>query len=567
MLAAHQVRAIECMRALEATGDVRDAAGRSVSTRVGWFADPPGAGKTRVIIAVATGAPPIEKVIAYSTSAGDLASSTIHGLPPAGTELATTVVVVPPSIVAQWEAELVQAGVTYLAVRLAAHVTQLRVRVADADMPCVTLVCSMRYAEVCDALAGHVPHRLVLDEAPRLKHMSRRIAARFQWLVSATKEVPDICDLLPRGSRAYWGALHMLPTCSLNALVVRNADAAIVYPCQPTHVEHMCIGDAAMLLAPRQYVGPTVRALLDANDVQGALAELGGGASEDLMTVVRRRIASDTEETSLLARQLEIQLTRLTGQARERAVAHIARVNDRLERLRRDSVSADARFANALLSDCAICYSPLEYPVLVPCCQNLFCSTCMLAWLRERPGAACPACRAPNVRLIRIATPAPEAGEASEGQAGEAGEASEGQAGEAAAPAPRPELRTKAATVLEIVAAARAGVLIYSTHVGGMYTIRNKLDEAGVSHSELQGRSTTRDKALRCFRAGSVKVLFLSASENCAGIDLPGVSDIILYHQMPESTHTQIVGRGRRISRAEPLAVHSLVLAEDMWRV
>jgi superfamily II DNA or RNA helicase len=160
------------------------------------------------------------------------------------------------------------------------------------------------------------------------------------------------------------------------------------------------------------------------------------------------------------------------------------------------------------------------------------------------------------VRLTRIATPAPEAGEP--------GEAPEGQAREAAAP--RPELRSKAATVLEIVAAARAGVLIYSTHVGGMYTIRNKLDEAGVSHSELQGRSTTRDKALRCFRAGSVKVLFLSASENCAGIDLPGVSDIILYHQMPESTHTQIVGRGRRISRAEPLAVHSLVLAEDMWR-
>jgi hypothetical protein len=423
-------------------------------------------------------------------------------------------------------------------------------RVANTDMPCVTLVCSTRYTEVCNALAGHVPHRLVLYEAPRLKHMSRRIAARFQWLVSATKEVPDICDLLPRGSRAYWGALHVLSPCSLNALVVRNADATIVYPCQPTHVEHVCIGDAAMLLAPRQYVGPAVRAMLDANDVQGALAELGGGASEDVITVVRRRIASDTEVTSLLARQLEIQLARLTGGARERALSHIARVNDRLERLRRDSVSADARFANALLSDCAICYSPLEYPVLVPCCQNLFCTACMLAWLRERPGAACPACRAPNVRLIRIATPAPHAGEAVGGEAA----------------APRRELRSKAATVLEIVTAARAGVLVYSTHVGGMCTIRNKLDEAGVSHSELQGRSTMRDKALRCFRAGSVKVLFLNASENCAGIDLPGVSDIILYHQMPESTHTQIVGRGRRISRTEPLAVHSLVLTEDMWR-
>ena len=58
-------------------------------------------------------------------------------------------------------------------------------------------------------------------------------------------------------------------------------------------------------------------------------------------------------------------------------------------------------------------------------------------------------------------------------------------------------------------------------------------------------------------------VLFLNAGENCAGIDLPGVSDIILYHAMSPSTHTQIVGRGKRICRTEPLAVHNLVLADD----
>jgi hypothetical protein len=32
---------------------------------------------------------------------------------------------------------------------------------------------------------------------------------------------------------------------------------------------------------------------------------------------------------------------------------------------------------------------------------------------------------------------------------------------------------------------------------------------------------------------------------------------------MSPSTYTQIVGRGKRICRTEPLAVHSLVLADD----
>ena len=38
---------------------------------------------------------------------------------------------------------------------------------------------------------------------------------------------------------------------------------------------------------------------------------------------------------------------------------------------------------------------------------------------------------------------------------------------------------------------ARAGVLVYSANVAGLYTIRNKLEGAGISFSEIQGRSTT----------------------------------------------------------------------------
>jgi hypothetical protein len=555
MLAPHQLCAVAEMRRLEATGHVVDARGAAVHARVGWLADPPGAGKTRTVIAVASGEPPVERSIAYSVCAGDLASWTTTVHPAAGTPVATTVVVVPPSIVAQWESELANAGVGHFPVRLAAHVASLRERLALGDLPAVTLVCSARYAEACEALEGYVAHRLVLDEAPRLKLTGHRVAARFTWLVSASKESPDIADLLPRGSRAFWGALRVLPSHALRALTVRNSDASVVYRCSITSVEVVCVGDAAMLLASRQYVGASVRAMLDANDVQGALAELGGGPSEDLMTVVRRRIASDTEETGLLLRQVEIQLTRVSAAfARERLAAQRARLEERLERLRRDAASADARFADALGSDCAICHSTLEHPVLVPCCQNLFCAVCMLSWMQARANAPCPACRVEGARLIPIAT----------AETPQAPPAPEPEPEPEQVPPAAPALRTKAEAVLAIVTAARAGVLVYSTHVSGMYTIRNKLDEAGVSHSELQGRSTTRDKALRKFRAGDTKVLFLSASENCAGIDLPGVSDIVLYHRMPESTHTQIVGRGRRICRTEPLAVHTLVLPDDL---
>jgi hypothetical protein len=557
-LATHQHSAIAMIRATEAAYHTLDASGAIVHSRIGWFTDPPGAGKTRVIIEVTSGPAPVPRGVSYSTSAGDLVSATIHRPPPEGTTLETTIVVVPPSIVAQWESELSAAQVGYFPIRLVAHVATFVQRIVANDLPRVTLVCSTRYPEVCEALAGYVPVRLVLDEAPRLKLTAHSITARFTWLVSAAPEVASVHDLIPRGTRTYWALLRLLPIATLRQLVVRNADQTIVYPCSVVERRHVCAGDAAVLLVMRSYVGASVRARLDANDVQGALLELGAGSGDDLMTVVRRRIDSDAEETGLLIRQVGIQLLRLAGPAHERATAYLARLRERLERLHRDAHSADARFADALHSDCVICHSTLEHPVLVQCCQNLFCAVCILSWTQRNVAAVstCPACRAPNVQMVRISVP----GETADAET----PAPAGTLAPATAPATAtPQVQSKTETILAIIAAAVSGVLLYSDNVSGMYAIRNKLEEAGIVHGELRGRSTTRDKALRVFRDGGVKVLFLNAGENCAGIDLPGVSDIILYHAMSPSTYTQIVGRGKRICRTEPLAVHSLVLADD----
>jgi len=75
---------------------------------------------------------------------------------------------------------------------------------------------------------------------------------------------------------------------------------------------------------------------------------------------------------------------------------------------------------------------------------------------------------------------------------------------------------------------------------------------------EVKGQSRTRDKRLRDFASGATKVLALDATVNCAGIDLQSLSDIIIYHDMPDTVKEQIIGRGHRVNRAAPLAVHCL---------
>jgi hypothetical protein len=84
------------------------------------------------------------------------------------------------------------------------------------------------------------------------------------------------------------------------------------------------------------------------------------------------------------------------------------------------------------------------------------------------------------------------------------------------------------------------------------------LREAGHTVEEVKGQSRTRDKRLRDFAAGTIKVLALDATVNCAGIDLQSLSDIIIYHDMPDPVKEQIIGRGHRVNRAAPLTVHCL---------
>jgi len=64
------------------------------------------------------------------------------------------------------------------------------------------------------------------------------------------------------------------------------------------------------------------------------------------------------------------------------------------------------------------------------------------------------------------------------------------------------------------------------------------------------------------FKDGKLKVIFLNSSFDGAGLNLQEATDIILYHDMPPHTQSQIIGRANRIGRQLPLHVHHLSIKE-----
>jgi hypothetical protein len=551
-LFGYQRRCLLRMRSLEDAHGVTTP-DTHVDTRVGLLTDPPGAGKTRVIIALITsdGDPPaLPPPIYTDVVIPPLIRVNRTREPATGVACSnTTLVIVSQSLVAQWEREMRRSAAcneSMIVVRVMKDVTKLTsmIRPQNADLPPeiprVILTAVRRYSAL-NALfiqASVRFRRVVVDEAMHMHDASigRMPATAFTWLISAASEEATCREIVPPRSHAFWSSLSMLPTEALRLITVRTPNVDIVYPGSVQMRYYTCELDTALAFAARSLVSDQVRALLEANDIHSAIAAMGGSAEEDLMTVVRRRIQHDLQLATLERSRLVL-MNGATG----RFDANIARLDAREERLRRDAENAEDRFSTALTADCPICHDTIDVPVLLTCCQTLFCAECILTWWTHAHATlrACPACRSSDFRIEKIATDSTQP--------------------HARVIGPLQERRpTKADEVVRIVAGARGGVMVYSCHLTGLRRSICALREAGHTTEEIKGQSTTRDKRLRDFASGAVKVLALDATLNCAGIDLQSLTDIIMYHDMPDSVKEQIIGRGHRINRTGVLTVHCL---------
>ncbi len=121
---------------------------------------------------------------------------------------------------------------------------------------------------------------------------------------------------------------------------------------------------------------------------------------------------------------------------------------------------------------------------------------------------------------------------------------------------------TKCETIVNIIQKNEEGkFIIFSSEDVTFNLIREVLQEQSISCKEIKGRSESREKSIKQFKSGEIKVIFLNSSNNGAGINLQECTDIILYHEMTECVQTQILGRANRIGRIEHLIVHHLNVA------
>ena len=402
----------------------------------------------------------------------------------------------------------------------------------------VLLVNSTRYNELMDKIGTNVVwKRFIFDDAastpiPKMRHIN----AGFIWFVSATYQ--SLLSLRGLGYMKCFFRTFGYDT--LSNLVIKNDDEFVKYSFKMPEIieiKHKCINPRILSILGN-HIDSEVKLMISAGDIKGAIAKLGGGFSNDgnLVEIVSKR---HKEKLSNAKHSLEF------WKARQHSEKEIDMWTKKVKELEDIIADLDKKYKDVLNDDCNICYSSISDPLLTPCCQNIFCGSCIMTWLETNK--TCPLCRSViNVKeLIYIDknhSPCEDEKEVFEKK--------------------EELLVQKYEKVLEIVKKGipeGKKILIFSSYDESFNIIRRIFQDNRIDYIEMSGTKATRDSKLRKFHTGKVNVVFLNSKFSGAGINMCEATDIIFYHEMDSYIREQNIGRAMRIGRENPLTIHNLV--------
>lgn len=383
--------------------------------------------------------------------------------------------------------------------------------------------------------------RIMIDEAHELLSKVPLFDYRYLWLISGTFEhimrnlyssrnfmsyaLRDIvCDehiyfMLLRGDQEFVARSFSVPPLQEH-----------YYLCKlPTH-----------LMAIQPFVHQHVLERLNANDVEGAIRELGGKSEteNDIVELVTRDLMKDIHN-----KERERQYVESLEIAHDQKEYRMNHIQMELQRLQDRMQSLRDRVSQLNEKTCAICYDNIHNPMMLPC-THVFCGQCIVQWMKN--GHVCPECRQPACPQGLIAI------------------VNQKGSGEGPSAPTIPQFYSKEDTLMHILRQKPQGkFLVFSRVDSTFFGIRERLVNEGISHAEIKGSTSQMMNILQRFRDGQLQVILLNTYHAGSGIDISFATDVIIFHNMGLDK-VQAVGRAQRVGRVDPLAVHNLCYPHEM---
>ena len=386
--------------------------------------------------------------------------------------------------------------------------------------------------------------RIMIDEAHDIINNIPLFSFHFIWLISGTYQ-----SLLGRvyGSRTHmtYAIREILDEERMNLVLVKGEQTFVQQSFDiPIPVEHYYLCEIPRALsAIHPFLHPSIQNKINANDIEGAIRELGGKheTEQDMVQLVTRELERDFNN-----KQREVAYTESLEIPDDIKAPRLQTLRQELQKCQEKIDNLKQRLTCLDEKTCSICYDNFNNPIMLPC-THVFCGGCLLKWMQT--GNACPECRTiiSVKKLTAIVKTKPDTPSNESPLI--------------------PQILSKEDTLFKLLEERPNGrFLIFSQSDFTFTRIITRLTNIGISHAEIKGSTSTMMRILEQFRNGELKVILLNTYHAGSGIDMSCATDVVIYHNMGLDK-MQAVGRAQRVGRTTPLRIHNLCYPDEMSEV
>lgn len=298
----------------------------------------------------------------------------------------------------------------------------------------------------------------------------------------------------------------------------------------------------ARINAIKNFICKSVLDKINANDISGAIKDLGGKADtkENIIELVSNEIKREIQN-----KEIEKEYVNNLNIPNENKILRIKTIEKDIEKNNEKLKNLTDRITELNTKMCAICMYDIENPFMLECTHS-YCAQCIVRWISNN--MKCPECRNTiNTEKIisvmkEITTTENEISNQNSGN----------------------KIMDKIDTLLSIIEKNPSGkYLLFSKYDSGFYGLMRELENKNISCSEMKGNTSHMVNVLEKFRKGEINVILLNTNFAGSGIDINCATDVIIFHSMGLDKF-QAIGRAQRVGRTDSLNIHYLYYEHEM---
>lgn len=549
----------------------------SISTNVGIIGDIVGYGKTLTALSIIA-CNPLENIHINQIRTNSYNSNKAYNyftsvceninIPQLDTMINSTLVIVPRGpVYVQWEKTLKEhTNLKYLAIEnllyikkhLPEYVNNNKQEVIDFFNQYDVVLIKSTTLDILLSTYGYYGNgidsfiirwkRIMIDESHDIINKINIFQYLFLWLISGT--YMNMCNKTSSYNSLYQNIKDFMRIENINYLLIKCTKEFVrdSFKIPPLIEKYYLCKLSKNLEIIKNFISPLVLEKINANDVAGAIKDLGGknetedGIVELICSEINKDISNKMKEREYVE-GLNIN--------QDTKTLKLKNIDNELIILNQKLTNIKDRITEINNKSCSICLDIVSNPIILEC-THIFCAGCLIQWLmkNDKNNKKCPECRNPiksTEQLTAIVSHKnieiePKIHEDMLGRG----------------------CLNKEETLLQIILRKPEGkFLVFSRVDNGFFKVIETLRHNNIEYAELKGNTQHMMNVLNNFKNGSINVILLNTQYAGSGIDISYATDIIIFHCM-NIDKQQAVGRAQRVGRKDNLYVHNLCYDHEM---